>query len=130
MNESAQLSRNKEIVLDFMETAITNREPIKAIDRYVGDVYIQHNPNFADGPDAIRAAFPAILESYPDMTIEIKKVIAEGDLVVLLIHTKMNKDDRGNAVMDIFRLDEGKIVEHWDVTEAIPENSANDNTMF
>ena len=130
MIDSAQLSRNKEIVLDFLNTAITNREPLKAIDRYVGDVYIQHNPNFADGPDAIKAAFPIILESNPDMTIDIKKVIAEDDLVVLLIHTKMNKDDRGNAVMDIFRLDEGKIVEHWDVTQAIPEDSANENTMF
>ncbi|MFL2840638.1 MAG: ester cyclase [Pseudohongiellaceae bacterium] len=93
MIDSAQLSRNKEIVLDFLNTAITNREPLKAIDRYVGDVYIQHNPNFADGPDAIKAAFPIILESNPDMTIDIKKVIAEDDLVVLLIHTKMNKDE-------------------------------------
>lgn len=122
--------RNKEIVLDFYKIIFEDREPLKAIERHVGDTYTQHNPDYADGPEAIKVAFPAVIEANPDMSFDIKRVVAEGDLVVLHNHYKANKDERGISIMDIFRLEDGKIVEHWDVLQQVPETSANENTMF
>tara|TARA_R110000772_G_scaffold107395_1_gene209737 strand:- start:1556 stop:1951 length:396 start_codon:yes stop_codon:yes gene_type:complete len=122
--------RNKEIVLDFYKIIFEDKQPLKAIERHVGDTYTQHNPDYENGPEAIKLAFPAVIEANPDMSFDIKRVVAEGDLVVLHSHYKPNRDDRGLSIMDIFRLEDEKIVEHWDVLQPVPENSANKNTMF
>ena len=71
-----------------------------------------------------------IKENRPTFSIEIKRVLAEGDFVVMHVFMKRSAEDRGNAVVEIFRLEDGRIAEHWDVIQPIPETTANNNTMF
>jgi predicted SnoaL-like aldol condensation-catalyzing enzyme len=99
--------------------------------RYVGPVYIQHNPQAADGAQAFIDFVKFYTGQNPQLHVDIKRVIAECDLVVTHSNIKTSPDVRGDAVADIFRIDKhGKIVEHWDVIQPVPETSANDNTMF
>jgi predicted SnoaL-like aldol condensation-catalyzing enzyme len=126
----SDLERNKRIAVEFLELAFNERRPEEASARYQSPNYIQHNPNAADGPAAFIAFAKGFLAESPDLRLDIKRVIAEGDLVVLHIHATAAPDDRGVAAIDIFRLEDGKIVEHWDVSQPVPESSANDNTMF
>jgi predicted SnoaL-like aldol condensation-catalyzing enzyme len=96
-----------------------------------GETYIQHTPWLPDGKEAVLNTFAARLERNPDKTIEIKRMAADGDLVWIHLHSKSSADDAlGNAVINIFRMQDGKFVEHWNVVQAVPEDSANDNTMF
>ncbi|WP_207747497.1 nuclear transport factor 2 family protein [Pelagibacterium limicola] len=121
---------NKAIVTAFYETAVNAKDPAGAVACYVGDYYTQHNPMAPDGPEAFIAAFEGWTAAAPEIHLDIKRVIAEGDLVVTHAHLRQSPDDRGMAVMDIFRIENGKIVEHWDVVQPVPEDAANDNTMF
>ena len=123
--------RNKKIVLDFYNLAFGQGKFKEARDKYMGNTYIQHNPTVPDGPEAFVNAMSTFTQKFPELKGEVKRVIAEGDLVMLHVHTKTTSDARGRAVVDIFRVDEnGKIVEHWDVGQDIPEKAANNNTMF
>lgn len=97
---------------------------------YAGEKYIQHNPFAGDGKKPFIDFFKKYYAKKPKAFVEIKRMIAEGDLVVVHTHSKQNKKDRGAAVVDIFRLEQGKIVEHWDVVQPVPEKAANTNTMF
>lgn len=96
----------------------------------VGPKYKQHSPEFADGKQAFKDGVTGFLKAYPDSSAVIKHIGADGDLVFIHNHIKLNKADRGQAAVDIFRIKDGKIVEHWDVIQDIPEKAANDNTMF
>jgi predicted SnoaL-like aldol condensation-catalyzing enzyme len=127
---SAAHPSNKEIVTSFYSKAFNDHDPIGAMKQFVGEKYIQHNPFVGDGKQPFINFFLDFQKKHPDSQIEIKRVVAEGDLVVVHVHSKLNSTDLGRAVMDIFRLEKGKIVEHWDVGQPIPEKSANDNTMF
>lgn len=120
---------NKRIVLDFYEAALV-RQDVDAAVKFIGPTYIQHNPTAPDGVEGLKGFIKFLKEKYPNRKGEIKRVIAEGDLVVLHVHSKSTPEDRGSAIMDIFRLDNGKIVEHWDVIQPIPEKAANPNSMF
>jgi predicted SnoaL-like aldol condensation-catalyzing enzyme len=127
----AQLERNKRNVVAYYTLAFNGKQPERAVQLYVGDRYIQHNPLAADGPQAFIDFVKAFTAANPQLFVDIKRVIAECDLVVTHSHITLNPSDRGSAVADIFRLDRrGKVVEHWDVIQAVPETSANDNTMF
>jgi predicted SnoaL-like aldol condensation-catalyzing enzyme len=100
------------------------------VKRYVGSSYRQHNPIAGDGAEPFIDFVKWITGENPDLRIEFKRFIAEGDLVAVHSHMIPVKATRGTAVMDIFRLENGKIVEHWDVLQEIPEKAANQNTMF
>jgi predicted SnoaL-like aldol condensation-catalyzing enzyme len=120
----------KRIVLDFFDLAFVKREAAQAAERYLGTEYKQHNPMAADGPEAFVGLIGAFLEQAPQMSFDLKRVIAEDDLIVLHYHLRMTPDDLGQAVVDIFRVEDGRIVEHWDVAQAVPAESANTNGMF
>jgi len=127
----SQLDANKQLVKDFYKDIIILRNT-ELIDQYIGDTYIQHNPGIADGKQALVKAIkswgPASDTAAEDT--EIVRAIAEDDLVVLHVHMKAWRKPRGTALMDIFRVEDGKIVEHWDVIQAVPKAKANSNTMF
>jgi len=126
----ADIEQNRQTVLAFYTRAFNDKQPADAVERYVGDRYIQHNPQAPDGAEAFIQFVGAFTAQFPDLTIEVKRTVAEGDLVVTHGVMKTSADDRGTAAMDIFRLEDGKIVEHWDVLQPVPETALNDNTMF
>jgi predicted SnoaL-like aldol condensation-catalyzing enzyme len=127
----ADTEQNKQNVIGFYTLAFNEKKPEEAVERYIGSEYIQHNPQAPDGPDAFIQFVKGFTGQFPELTVEIKRAIAEGDLVMTHGLLKTSSDDRGTAAADIFRLDEnGKIVEHWDVLQPMPETSANDHPMF
>ncbi|WP_251863248.1 nuclear transport factor 2 family protein [Achromobacter sp. Marseille-Q4962] len=123
-------SSNKDIVLAFFRMMFQDRDIEEAVRRYVGPRYVQHNPYMGDGTEPLVDFFPRYFEQHPQASVEIKRVVAEGDLVVIHNLWKDSPEDRGQAIVDIFRVENGKIAEHWDVSQEIPENPANKNTMF
>jgi predicted SnoaL-like aldol condensation-catalyzing enzyme len=127
----AQVARNKATVVAYYTTAFNDKKPEEAVARYGGPVYIQHNPQAADGFQAFIDFVKFYTGQYPQLHVDIKRVIGECNMVVTHSHLTTSPDDRGSAVADIFRLNrQGKIVEHWDVIQPVPATSANDNTMF
>lgn len=123
-------AKNKEMVIAFYNMIFQDHKVREALERYVGDRYIQHNPLAPNGTEALIGFFEPYFAKNPQARSEIKRAVAEGDLVFLHVHAKSSATDRGLAVVDIFRVENGKVVEHWDVVQPIPEKSANENTMF
>lgn len=130
VSASTDIEANKKIVREFYETAFNRHRPVEAMDRYVGDKYIQHNPFVANGKKPFIDFFVEFYKKHPKAKTDIKRILGDGDLVVVHTHSMVDDNDKGRAVVDIFRIENGKIVEHWDVSQNIPEKSANENTMF
>lgn len=126
---SAEEKANLETVLAFYEKGLNQKNADEAL-KFVGDQYIQHNPNAADGPEGFRKFIAFLRDKHPQSHSEIKASFVDGDHVILHVHAVRDPGTRGNAIIDIFRLEDGKIVEHWDTVQPIPETSANSNTMF
>jgi len=127
--QPSQLEANKRIATEFYDAAI-NRKDFAAASQYLGSSYRQHNPTAADGAEGLRAFIDFLKTRFPNQRGEIKRVVAEGDLVVLHVHSTRGDDTPGRAIVDIFRIENGKVVEHWDVIQDIPAKPANQNTMF
>ena len=124
-----KLQQNKKSAIDFYKMSY-NGNPRQAVERYVGKEYIQHNPLVGDGIEPFISYFGKMAKEYPDKSIEFVRSIAEGDLVALHTHQVWPGNEE-YVTMDFFRFDEsGKIVEHWDAMQQIPDFSENGNTMY
>ncbi len=125
----ARQEDNKKIVMEFYDKAI-NQKDFEAASKYLGPVYIQHNQNAADGAGGLKAFIRSLREKFPNARSEVKRVFVDGDYVILHVHAVRTPGTRGMAIVDIFRLKNGKIEEHWDAHEDIVEKPANGNGMF
>ena len=123
--------KNVRLVREFYDLAFNAHKPLEAATKYLAEGYIQHNPYVADGRKGFIDAFAGDTNGEPDTsTTDFRRFIAEDDLVVVHSHGKEHPQDRGVAVVDIFRVTGDLITEHWDVGQKVPETSKNNNTMF
>ncbi|MEV4087888.1 ester cyclase [Nonomuraea fuscirosea] len=123
------VASNKQTVLDFYEAAF-NEKDFDTVAKLVGDDYTQHNPQIADGPDGLQARLRHLKETFPALRVEVRRLLAEDDYVVGHVYAVREPGQRGTAIMDIFRLEDGKLIEHWDVMQEIPAEALNPNGMF
>lgn len=124
-----QLEANKKMVVEFYEKAINDKD-FEAASQYLGSRYTQHNPLAADGPEGLKGFLAFLKSNFPQSRSEIKRVFADGDYVILHVHSVREPGTRGRAIVDIFKIENGKVVEHWDAIQDIPETAANSNGMF
>ncbi len=124
-----QEEANRQAVLAFYEKGINQKNADEAL-KYIGNRYVQHNSGAADGTEGFRKFISFLREKFPQLHSEIKSSFVDGDTVILHVHSVREPGARGNAIVDIFKLEGGKIVEHWDVTQAIPETMTHSNGMF
>ena len=127
--DAKQMEENKKIVAAFYDAAVNQKDFEKA-SQYLGARYIQHNPLAADGREGFEGFITFLKDKFPNNRSEIKRIFADGDYVIVHVHAVREPGTRGNAIVDIFKLENGKVVEHWDVIQPIPEKAANDNGMF
>lgn len=121
---------NKRLVTEAYDELMVKKNVTEAVDRYFGPEYHQHSPTIPNGPDGVKDGLGGYFAAFPELTNTPKRVIAEGDLVAVHTHTVPVPGSRGQAILDVFRVRNGKIVEHWDAIQNVPETSVNDNTMF
>ncbi|HKW52618.1 MAG TPA: nuclear transport factor 2 family protein [Stellaceae bacterium] len=127
--DDRQEEANKQTVVAFYEAAL-NQKDFAAARKYMGPRYVQHNPTAPDGIDGFKKFIDFLRDKYPQSHSDIKQTFADGDYIILHVHATREPNTPGAAIVDIFKLEHGKIVEHWDVIQPVPEKSANDNGMF
>ncbi|WP_254074116.1 nuclear transport factor 2 family protein [Burkholderia sp. S171] len=125
----AQEESNRALVVRFYDT-VFNQHDLSIASTVLAPNYIQHNPHVPSGSAPFISFFTERFKANPEAHSTIVHSAADGDLVFLHVHSTSNPQDRGNAIVDIFRVDHGTIAEHWDVIQPVPEHAANDNTMF
>lgn len=128
--EASVEQANLKLVLDFYDQVFNRHRVSEAATASLSEDYRQHNPMVANGRAAFIAAFTRVFADNPASRVEIVRSAADGDLVFLHVHSRSGPEDPGHAVVDIFRVVEGRIVEHWDVIQAVPTISVSGNTMF
>ncbi len=119
---------NRALVVEFYDQFF-NEHNIAASD-VIAEDYIQHNPNIPDGKAPLVSFFSGYFAENPESRARIVRSAADGDLVWLHVQSTNGEEDLGEAVVDIFRVEDGMIVEHWDVIQTVPSEAANSNTMF
>ena len=122
--------QNKKIAIAFYEKLINEFDPEGAFAQYGGESYTQHTPVIEDGRDGVTRFISWLRSNYPESHMEIKRAFSDGDMVILHCHWVRSPGELGNAVVDFFRVENGTVVEHWDVIQPIPATAANSNTMF
>lgn len=127
--DRATLATNKRLVTAFYDAAINQKDYDRAV-AYLGPEYKQHNPTAGDGAAGLKGFIDFLKAKFPMQHGDIKQILADGDLVALHVHSTRGDGTPGRAIVDIFRIANGKVVEHWDVIQDIPEKSANSNGMF
>ena len=127
--DAKQMEDNKKIVAALYD-AVLNQKDFDKASQYLGPRYTQHNPGAADGPEGLKGFVAFLKDKFPSNHSEIKRIFADGDYVIVHVHAVREPGTRGNAIVDIFKLENGKVVEHWDVVQPIPEKAANSNGMF
>ena len=127
--ETAKEKANKAAVLAFYDAAL-NKLDYDAAAKYLGPIYKQHNPTAADGPEVLKCFIAYLKTTFPKTHSEVTMSFADGDYVILRVHAVRTPGTAGNAIVDIFRLQDGKVVEHWDSVQPVPDKAANSNTMF
>ena len=120
----------REVVDQFIDLFYRKKQVRQAFEAWVHPDYIQHKATLPDGRDAVIHFLEKLLQRFPDRIFTIHRVIASDDLVAVHYHSQATPEDLGFAVVDIFRVEDCLMVEHWDVVQPVPEQSANDNTMF
>jgi len=128
-DDPSQREANRKAVLAFYDLGLNQKDADAAL-RYVGNRYVQHNPNAHDGPEGFRKFIVFLRDKFPQSHSEIKRSFVDGDYVILHVHAVREPGTRGSAIVDVFRLENGKIVEHWDAVQPVPEKTANGNGMF
>ena len=128
-SENPQLEANKQTVLAFYQAGL-NEKNAEAAMSLMGPTYVQHNPLIADGLEGFKGFVATLREKFPGLRADVKRLFAEGDFVIAHVHGVRVPGQPGSAIVDIFRLEEGKIVEHWDVMQPVPEDALNGNGMF
>lgn len=129
MPADSRLEANKGTVLAFYEVGL-NQKDFTAASKLLGPRYVQHDPRIADGLEGFKAFLGRLKQEFPALRAEIKHVFADGDFVVAHVHGVRVPGQPGVAIVDIFRLEDGRIIEHWDVMQPVPEDAANQNGMF
>ena len=114
----------------FLDLAFNRKDVAAAFERYAAAPYTQHNPQVTDGIDGAKTVLSGLLKKVPGWTYNFKRVLVDGDIVAVHSHVTTAPGDSGMAVVDLFRINEGKFVEHWDVIQSVPEEHVNANTMF
>ena len=120
----------REVVEQFTELLYEQKQVRLAFEAWVHPDYIQHKPTLPDGREPVIRFLEALFRRSPERTMTIHRIIASDDIVAVHYHSQANPEDPGFAVVDIFRVDDCRLVEHWDVVQAVPEQAENDNTMF
>jgi predicted SnoaL-like aldol condensation-catalyzing enzyme len=123
------MEANKKAALEFYDLAI-NKKDYEAASRYLGPSYKQHNPLVADGKEGFKTFLEMLKRDFPQARSEVKRVFADGDYVIIHVHSYRLPNTRGRAIFDCFRFENGKVVEHWDAIQEVPEKAANENGMF
>ncbi len=122
-----QARRNKKLIAEYYDLAL-NKKDFAAARSYIGASYTQHNPDIENGPEGLAKFIEWAKTELPDLRVEFLRIISDGDFI--LMHNRGSNSPGTKAVVDIFRIDNGKVVEHWDVLQDVPATAQNSNTMF